>query len=177
MATLTASATLTIAAGDLVTETAELVVLPVAGPGEGRGRLVHPTLGAFDYAFAPDRWTNLRGDVVVAPIWASAQTLAGAAATLWPGSLQDVTIEETWSDSYAMDGGQLDLLLQLYQTPPDPADGYLELWPSYASTLGFRVAFVALEVGGQDVALTPMSVTDDVIEGPVVARFRVIGRA
>ena len=172
---ITSSATFTVVAGDVVTETAEAVVLPIAGVGEGRGRLVHPTLGTFDYAFAPDRWTNLRGDVVVPPIWAMAATLSGASSTLWPGSIQDVVIEESWTDGYAMDSDQLDILLAIFQAPPDPADGYVELWPSYTSDLGFYVAFIGLEVGGQNLTLTPM-VRVGVVEGPVTARFRVIGR-
>lgn len=176
MATLTSSATLTVAAGETVVETAEVTVLPIAGEGEGTGRLVHPTLGSFDYEDAPDRWTSVRGDVVVPPVWAFATALSGAAATLWPGSIEDVVVEETWVDSYAMDSDQLDMLALLFQTPVDPADGYLEWWPSYTTDLGFRVAFLDLQVGGQGLSFTHL-LGDGIVEGPVVARFRILGRA
>src|SRR5438105_11089454 len=97
MTTLTSSATITIGDGSTVTEQASVVVIPAAGVGEGNGRLIHPTLGTYDYDMPPNQWVNLHGDVIVAPIWASEKTLSSVANTLWQGVIRDVVIEEHWN--------------------------------------------------------------------------------
>jgi|GEM_PF-4525769 len=175
MATLVSSATIVVEAADTEVEQVEVVVLPVAGPGTGPGRIDHPTLGSFTYEFPPDEWTNYRGDVVVAPVWAMATSLTSATATLWAGNIRDVECEERWIDSAAMTATMFDAMLALWQTPVDPADGYIEWWPSYASDLGYKVAIVGMSAGGSEITLT--SALDlDCVEGPVAWRLRILGR-
>src|ERR1700729_161501 len=99
MATLTSSGSFTITS--VATETVETstTVFPSVGYPNGLGRLVHPTLGAYDYSTKPDKWVNIDGDVIVAPVWASTKTLGGAANSLWPGNIANVVCEESWGDN------------------------------------------------------------------------------
>ena len=126
MTTLTASATLTIGDASTVTESISLLVLPVAGSYEGTGRLVHPTFGTYDYERPPDEWTNLDGDALIAPIWASTKTLLGAANTLFAGNLRDVIVEERWTQPVCCLAAHLRALLPMWMNPPDPSVAYVE---------------------------------------------------
>jgi hypothetical protein len=97
MTTLTAATTFSIGASTTVVESAQTTILPVIASGTGRGRLVHPTLGTYDYEQMPDEWVNVDGDVLIAPIWSSVRTLDGDANTLWQGDIRDVEVEEHWT--------------------------------------------------------------------------------
>jgi len=153
MTTLTSSGTFTI--GESLTEQASttVTVLPVAAPGEGRGRLVHPTLGSYDYPYAPDEWDNLHQDVIIPPVWAHARTLEGAQNTLWPGHIKDVRCAERWISDISMPIAMLEMLLLFWTNPPDPATGYVVWYPSYATVLGYQVIIEVLTVGGNQISL------------------------
>lgn len=145
-----------IGAASIEYEEVTITALPAVSEGEGMGRLVHPTLGTLDYDHPPTEWVNVDGDVIVPPIWSSVKTLAGSANTLWAGALRDVVCIERWRErgSLRMTIGQLRTMISFYVTPPDPADAeYVEWYPSYCSSLGFRVALVSLTVGGEGIAL------------------------
>lgn len=178
MSTITNTATFAIGESTPTVETAAIVVLPIASPGDGTGRLIHPTLGTFDYETKPDLWRGFRGDIVVAPIWSSETTLAGTVNTLWDGSVEDVVVEETWVD-LAMTTGFLATLLTLWTSPPNPAlgvpTGFVKWFPSYDNDLGFYVIILGVEVGGQGVGMTPV-VDQGWIEGPVTIRMRIVAR-
>lgn len=176
MTTLTSSATLAIGDAPTTEESVTITVLPVAAPGEGRGRLIHPTLGTYDYARGPDEWQNLDGDVVIAPIWASEMTLDGAANTLWPGALRDVIVEERWIQPVAGEIELARMLMSMWTNPVDPADGAIEWWPSYATTLGYQVALLDLRVGAKEITLTPL-LKQGWVRGPITLRMRILGRA
>lgn len=159
MATLTNSTAFTIAAASTETADTTVEVVSVAAAGEGRGRLIHPTLGTFDYPYMPREWTNLDQDAVIAPVWQHQRTLGGGTATLWPGNIKDVVCTEKWeADDLSMPMSMLRMLVAIWQNPPDPDTDYVQWWPSYTTTLGFDVAVVGLSVGGSPgTALTDLT--------------------
>jgi hypothetical protein len=184
MTTLSASATLAIGESTPAEASVGITVLPLAGPGEGTGRLIHPTLGTIDYQFAPDRWRGHIGDAVVFPIWSVSQTLAGALVALWDGTLEDVVVEEAWEGEIVMRRDELDALLAFYQSPPDPAlgvpSGYVQWWPSYESDLGFYVCILAVSAGssgGIELTNIPADADgDEWVEGSVSIRMQLVAR-
>ena len=178
MATITASGTFPVGAGDVATATTRVTIQPAIGTGTGRGRLVHPALGVFDYLAGPDQWQNVDGDAIIAPIWSTQKTLLGAANTLFVGDLRDVIVEERWVQSIAMPLDMARMLIAIWQNPPDPADGYVQWWPSYANELGFNVVILSLSVAGNDgVTMSPLVKNGaGWVRGPVTLRMRIAGR-
>ena len=174
MTTLTSSTTFTIGAGTTVVESASVTILPAVGAGEGRGRLVHPTLGTYDYAFMPDEWLNVDGDVIIPPIWATSKTLEGAANTLWQGHIRDVEVEEHWT--FAVEIEHLRSILSFWQNPPDPADGYVEWWPNYANANGYKVLLLNVTVGGDAVKLNWISRRHTFVIEDMALRMRLVDR-
>lgn len=165
MAELTSSGTFTIADAAEAVEEITITVLPSAPLEMGRGRLIHPLLGAYDYEHKPDEWVNIDADAIIAPLWSSQRTIGGAANTLWDGYLKDVVVEERWKPlgGLSMPATQLRMLLMLWGTPVDPAVDYVRWYPNYISPLGFKVLLVNLQVGGSGV------VSDDVINAKTAA--------
>ncbi len=156
MATLTNSTAFTIAASTTVVADADIEVVAVAAAGAGRGRLIHPTLGTFDYLFMPEQWVNLDGDIIIPPKWQSSQTLSAGQLTLWGGNIRDVVCSEVWTapGGLSMPMSMLRMFMTIFQNPVDPNVDYLQWWPSYTTTLGFDVAMTGLAVGNTDVTLT-----------------------
>ena len=159
MATLTNSTAFTIAASSTVTADTTVEVVSPATAGEGRGRLIHPTLGTFDYPYQPEQWTNIDGSAIIAPTWQTTKTLGSGQATLWAGDLRDVEASETWTapGGLSMPMTMLRMLLAMYQNPPDPTTDYLQWWPTYTTTVGYDVVMKSLTVGNQQITLTDTS--------------------
>lgn len=174
MSTLTGSTTFSIGASSTVTESASVVILPAIAAGAGRGRLVHPTLGTYDYAYMPDQWMNVDGDVIIAPIWASSRTLDGAANTLWQGNIRDVEVEERWT--FAVSIAHVRSIVAFWQNPPDPDNGYVAWYPNYANGLGFDVIMSAVTVGGEGVTLNYISRRHSFVIEDMALRMRIVGR-
>jgi hypothetical protein len=175
MTILSSSAVFTIGDAATVIESVALPILPAAGVGAGRGRLVHPTLGAYDYVHAPDEWANMDGDAIISPIWATTKTLSGSCNTLWAGDLRDTVIEERWTGALSASLAHLRALLAVWQNPPDPAAAYVQWFPSYVNALGFNVIVLALEVGGQAVNFNFIA-RQGWIAQPITLRMRIAGR-
>lgn len=175
MATLTSQTTFTI--GDAATEqaSAQITILPALGESIGSGRLIHPTLGIYDYEQCPDEWSNLDGDVIIAPIWASTKTLQGSANTLFQGHLRDTVIEERWLGDLSMRMEMLRVLLAFWQNPPNPATDYVQWYPNYTSSLGYQVILLAVNVAGEGVHLDYVS-RQGWVNGEVSLRLKVAGR-
>lgn len=180
MTTLTASTTFTVGDASVVTESASLLILPASGAGEGKGRLVHPTLGTYDYPKAPDEWTDMDGDAIIRPIWSTTRTLDGAANTLWQGKLRHVECTERWTaDDIAMSVSQLRMLIAMWSNPPDPTYGRVKWYPSYVNGNAYEVALVSLTSGGGE-AITLNHVifnSGGYVNFDVVLRLRILGRA
>ena len=174
MTTLTASTTFSIGAASTVVESVTTVILPAVAAGEGQGRLVHPTLGTYDYAFMPDAWVNIDGDAIIAPVWASSTTLDGASNTLWQGSLRDVVVEERWT--FAVKPAHLRAILAMWMNPPDPADGYVQWFPNYTNGNGYAVIMLAVTVGGQAVQLNYISRRHDFVIEDMALQMRLVER-
>lgn len=115
----------------------------------GKGRIVHPLLGPFDYEVKPDEWVNIDADAVIPPMWSSTRTLTSAANVLWAGVLRDVTIIERWKPigGLSMPITQLRMLIDIWTNPIDPEDGFVKWYPTYITQVGFRVLPVGLSVG------------------------------
>ncbi len=177
MSTLTSSATIAIADAAVVTESIALTVLPAPVAGSGSGRLIHPDIGTYDYTRPPDEWVNLRGDIIVAPIWASTKTLLGAANTLFAGDVRDVIVEERWTQGIVGPTSHADMLIAMWTNPPDPSVAYVQWWPNYSSDFGFNVVMLSLTLGGRDITTSTLSkATTYRDRGPLVLRMRIAGR-
>lgn len=175
MTTLTSSATISVGGAATAVDSMQLTVLPAVGTASGRGRLVHPSLGTYDYIRGPDEWSNIDGDVIVAPIWASSKTLLGSANTLFVGNIRDVTVEERWTQSVAGELSLVRALLAFWMNPPDPSLAYVEWYPTYTSNLGFKVILLALTVGGKEISLSSLA-HQGWVRGPIVLRMKIAGR-
>lgn len=177
MSTLSSSATLPIGETATATESVALTVLPIAGAGEGRGRLVHPTLGTYDYEQAPDEWDGLSSDVVISPRWIVTAGIFGSVVKLEDGDISDAVCEERWTSPAALGADQWAMLLAMFTAPPDPGAGeFVEWWPSYETNLGFYVALVGLRAGANAITMTPTRQDIDEIEGPVALTLQVLAR-
>lgn len=159
--------------------TVSVVPLPLAPAPSGRGRLVHPTLGTLDYDYAPSNWTDIDGDVIVRPVWATSKTLQGSATTLWQGDVRDVVCIERWDQ----DAGELRMpidmlrsLIAFYMNPVNPADGYVAWHPTYTTDLAFKVALVNLTCGGQGITLDSIATRRDWARRDVELTLKVLGR-
>jgi len=139
--------------------TLPLEVFPSFPVPYGRGRIIHPILGPFDYEVKPDEWVNIDAEAIIAPMWASTRTITSAANVLWQGYLRDVVVEERWKSlgGLAMPATQLRMLIAIWTQPVDPDVGYVHWYPSYITTAGFKVLPINLSAGGQGIAV------DDVI--------------
>lgn len=177
MTTLTSTSTFAVAPSTTHSEEAVITVLPQAAPGAGSGRLVHPILGAYDYLSAPAEWTNLDADVVVPPVWSSATTLEGAANTLWPGHIRDVVVEERWTGEIGAKIEHVRMLVAFWTTPPNPDTGYIEWWPQYSTSLGYKVIILSVTAGGQGLTLDYLARHNGLVRGPVVLTMRIVGYA
>lgn len=175
MSTLTSSATLTIAAASVAVESVNLTVLPVPASNTGRGRLIHPSIGTYDYTRGPDEWVNLDGDAIVSPIWASTKTLLGAANTLFMGDIRDVVVEERWTQAICCEISHLRALMAMWMNPPDPSVAYVQWYPTYSSIQGFNVVLLGLTLGGKEITINSLSHAGWV-RGPLVLRMRIAGR-
>lgn len=178
MTTLSASSTLTLTDGTVTVESLPVTVLPALPGGSGKGRLVHPTLGAYDYDLEPSEWTNVLGDVIIAPIWSSNLTLGGASNTVWQGTIKDVLVEERWTaqGGLAMRASQLAMLLSIWQNPPDPATSWVAWYPNYVTTQGFKVVITDLSVGDSHGIALNGYVRGGFVAGKVTLKMRIIDR-
>lgn len=175
MSTISSSATITIADAAVVVESITISVLPAPMAGSGRGRLIHPTLGTFDYDRPPDEWEGFRGDVIIPPVWASTKTLLGAANTLFAGDVRDVVVEERWTQSLVGATSFVDMLLAMWSTPPDPSVAYVQWYPNYASAEGFNVVMLAMSLGTKNITTASLS-HQGIDRGPMTLRMRIAGR-
>lgn len=175
MPTLTSQNTFTVGEASTETVSVNITVLPALGSDTGKGRLVHPTLGTYDYEKCPDEWLNIDGDVIIPPIWASSKALQGSSNTLFAGHIRDVVVEERWLGELSVSIEMVRMLASFWQTPPNPSDDYVEWYPNYISPLGYKVIIVALELNGQGLNFDYISRLGHV-RGDLVLRMRIAGR-
>jgi hypothetical protein len=159
-------------------------IFPTFPVETGKGRLVHPSLGRYDYEVKPDQWTNIDADAIISPVWASSRTLTGAANVLWPGNLRDVVVEERWTapGGISMPIEQLRMLLSFWTTQHDPEEAYVEWYPTYITRVAFKALIVNLTAGSQGIALDDVVNYRDLrgpdgwVTAPVVLTLRLVGR-
>lgn len=155
MALLTQSTSFTIVSAPETVAELSLHVYPALTPPDGYGRIVHPTLGAFDYEVKPDEWVNIDAEAIIQPIWASARTVTSTINTLWSGVLKDVVVEERWTapGGIAMPVTQFRMLMTIWTNPIDPDVSYVQWHPNYITGVVYKVLPLSLTVGGQGIAL------------------------
>jgi len=178
VAVITNSTAFVIAAGSSATAEASVTVIPNAAPGEGAGRLIHPTLGTFDYAYMPEQWVNMDGNALIIPKWQNTQTLDSGQNTLWSGNIKDVECKEIWTapGGLAMPMSQLRVLISFFQNPPDPTVDYIQWWPSYVTGNGFDVVIKSMQVGSSGFTFSDVSL-QGWIDLPVTMVYQIVGPA
>jgi hypothetical protein len=182
---LTSSSDITVVSGETMSAVISLAVLPSLAAPYGQGKLAHPILGTFEYEYKPDQWVNVDADVVIPPVWSSTKTLSGAANVLWAGNIKDVVVEERWTQAFCMSVSQLRMMMAVWTTPVDPAQGYVQWMPTYTNDNVYNVIPVELSIGGSNEL-----VFDDVINArqqnnlpygvidtpPVIFKMRIVNR-
>lgn len=180
MPTLTSSTSISILNAAPAQESIQLSIIPAPMAGaRGTGRLIHPALGTLDYTLPPHEWTNIDSDLIVPPTWSSSKTLSSTSHTLWPGSLRDVEVTETWTPDagLSMPLSMLRILLAFYVNPPDFGAGeYIEWWPSYTCNLGFKVLLTGIDVNGAPLKMSPFTKGAELVEYPISLRIRPVER-
>lgn len=187
MATISSSSTIAIGAGSSTTESVSIPILPLISPSSGKGRLIHPDLGTLDYPNQPDEWVNVDNDVIIPPIWTTTKTLKGSVNVLSQADIRDVIVEEHWTQEMNVTIGFLRMLIAFWCNPPDPTAGVpVQWWPNYATTLGFNVALLNLQVGSglqngreRSDGITLNSLVRDPanwVTEPVTLTMRILGR-
>jgi len=178
VAVITNSTAFTIAAQSSAAVVTTLSIIPNAVAGEGTGRLIHPTLGTFDYLYAPEQWVNMDGGAIIKPKWQNSPTLDSGQNTLWGGNIKDVECKELWTapGGLAMPMSQLRVLISFFQNPPDPTVDYVQWWPTYITTNGFDIVIKSMTVGGSDMTFTDVS-KQGWIDLPVTMIYQIIGPA
>lgn len=175
MTTLTSQATFTIGESSTDEASVNLTILPAVGASTGRGRLIHPTLGTYDYQTCPDEWSNVDGDVIIPPIWSSSKTLNGASNTLFAGNIRDVVVEERWLEDSSVSMDQVRMLASFWQNPPDPAEEHVEWYPNYTNEHGYKVILLALDLNGQGLNFDYVA-RQGYARGMLALRMRVVDR-
>lgn len=175
MSVISASASIPIGEGAIATEVADLTVLPLAAPGEGKGRLIHPTLGTFDYYYKPDEWTELYGDLIAPPKIATSAALLGSVTTVWPGDIRDLQPEERWTTGVASKIDQFAMFVAMWTTPPGPTVEPVQWWPSYQTNLGYKVLILDVSVAGKGLTFDFLT-RKDFLRGEVIIKFQILGR-
>lgn len=179
MPTLSNSTTFSIGAATPAIEEVTLTIIAAASVVTGKGRLIHPTHGTLDYSYAPNTWTNIDGDVIPKPTWASSRTLDGASNTLWRGNIRDVVVTERWtsaSGGIIMPVTMLRNLLLFFLNPPDPASAWVLWYPTYTSELSFKVIMLDLQVGGEGVTLNSIVTRKNWVTEEVALSMRIVAR-
>lgn len=176
MATLTADNTFTIGDNTTVVEQVDITIVSAPSAPNGPGRLVHPTLGTYDYEISPDEWGNMDQDAIVAPIWSSEMTLASGVNTVWAGHIKDVEVFERWTGRIGMRAPQFRMLQDMFRNPPVPPS-YVEWYPSYINALGFKVIITKITSGGQSGTTLDYTVLQNqgFVKGPIELSMRLVG--
>lgn len=174
--TLTANGTFNVADQTPLSASASVVVQPPVTVGTGHGgRLVHPTLGTYDYSTSPDELVNIDGGPLYGPIWSHSATLGGGVDTVWEGSLRDTRVLERWGTIGDV-GGPIALarmLWQFYANPPTPPS-YVIWAPTYATASTWNVAIVGVRVGAESYTLNQVLLARGYVPAPIELEMRVI---
>ena len=177
MATLNSNTVFSVGDATTVIETVDVVVLAAPTPGSGKGRLIHPTYGTYDYAIGPEQWGNVDTDVIIPPIWANKTTLSGASNTLWQGSIKDVQVYERWGGQVSMHAEQMRKFVQFWTNPPTPPADYVVWEPNYINALSYKVIITDVTCGGRSGINMDYTVFqgDQFVKGPLEIKMRLVG--
>jgi hypothetical protein len=183
MTVLSSTFTYTIGAGATATASTSVTVAALAASVTGRGRLVHPTLGTYDYPYSPDYWSNFDTDVIVPPEWAHTKTLTSGQNTLWQGNIRDVEVSERWQTAdLAAPLSHLRMLISMWTTPPDPTVlGYVQWSPTYTNGHTYNVVISDVSVNGNGINLDKRSRLvgpsgRQWVNGEINMRMRIVNR-
>ncbi|SFM12880.1 hypothetical protein [Nitrosomonas communis] len=175
MTILASQTTFTVGEASTEAVSVNITILPAIGAATGKGRLIHPTLGTYDYEYCPDEWSNIDGDAIITPIWTSSKTLNGTSNTLMMGNIRDVVVEERWTGGLSTSLEMVRILAAFWQNPPDPAIDYVKWYPNYVNANGYKVILTDLELNGQGLNFDFIS-RQGYVTGTLVLRMRIAGR-
>lgn len=177
---ITVSGTFSVADQAPTTVGANATVLPPLGfNAGGRGKLTHPTLGAYEYITAPTEVVNVDGDVCYPPIFAHTMTIGGAVDTVWPGFLRDARVIERWKQGeVGCPIEHLRMLWQIFVNPPDLATGVPVIWePNYINARRYNVLITSVKAGGEEYTLDLRLARYGYAPLPVEVELRILGYA
>lgn len=175
--TISASSTFNVLDASIESAQVSVVIQPAVGVGTGgRGQLVHPTLGTYAYAVAPDEVVDFDGAPLYSPQWAREQTFGGQVDTLWTGFLRDAVVIERWKNGEV--GAPIALLRALwtfFANPPDPTTNQFVVWsPNYGTAVSYKVALAAVRAGGERITIDRRLASYGYAPQPVELELRII---
>lgn len=176
--TIIASTTFSVANQASLSVNATAIVLAAAGDVlADRGRLVHPTLGTYDYINTPNETLNIDGDITAPPIWTHEMTLGGDVDTNWSAFINDAKVIERWTMGDT--GSTIEHLRALwlfFSNPPEDPIATPVLWyPNYANLNVYNVVLTAVRAGREGYTLDRRLLSYGYAPSPVELELRVLG--
>jgi hypothetical protein len=179
MTTLSSSTAFTVEGATQREDYVDIYLMPENSGADAFRELHYPNevFPRLIYSKNPDKWTNFDTTYLTArPVLKYAKTLEAGQLTRWNPYIQDTVVKETW------EGGGSKLSMQAYffrrlweyYTNP-PADDYIMWYPKDRTTAGYYIEIESLSVGGEDVAMDYLALSNEYILDAVTLTFRIVG--
>jgi hypothetical protein len=179
MTLLTSATTFTVTGTVVREDYIDLILLPENNGVDAFRELHYPNndFPTLIYSKNPDKWTNFdRSPLTARPVVKYAKTLEAGQLTRWTPYIKDSLVKETWEgggSKLSMQAYFFRRLWEYYANPP--AENYIEWYPKDRTTAGYYIEIDSLSVGGEEVAMDYLAMSNDYILDAVVLAFRVIG--
>ena len=148
----------------VVTAGVVLLSAGVQGTAGALRRMTHPETDIADMVYwgNPDQWTNMDSDALLHPITSTVQTLGGRVVNVFPQTVADILVTETWSGG----GGQASIPGSFWRrlfnyVRNRPAVGTYVTWePRDINGRIFQVELVSIIAGRSVRALEAVEIRD-----------------
>ena len=136
----------------------------VQGTAGALRRMTHPETDIADLIYwgNPDQWTNMDNDALLHPITSTVQTLGGRVVNVFPQTVADILVTETWSGGAgqaSMPGSFWRRLFNYVRNRPN-VDEYVTWEPRDINDRIFQVVLVSVIAGRSVRALEAVEVRD-----------------